>query len=139
MPGECTRVHPDEPVRRGRAGIMRSAAPDHGETEIVDADGRTHRGRMLAGDPYLADDPEIVRDSRRAIGLCERYDRTSVLEQDERRRILAELLGTAGEGIEIRPPFHCDLGYQLHSERARSPTSASWPWTSRRSGSARTC
>jgi maltose O-acetyltransferase len=69
---------------------------------------------MLAGDPYIADDPEILRDSRRAIGLCERYNRTSVLEPDERRRILAELLGTAGEGIEIRPPFHCDLGYQLH-------------------------
>lgn len=53
--------------------------------------GRTQRERMLAGDPYIADDPEILRDSRRAIGLCERYNRTSVLEPDERRRILAEL------------------------------------------------
>jgi acetyltransferase-like isoleucine patch superfamily enzyme len=28
--------------------------------------------------------------------------------------LLAELLGSIGEGSEIRPPFRCDYGYQTH-------------------------
>jgi maltose O-acetyltransferase len=77
-------------------------------------DARTQRERMLAGDPYLPNDPEIVRESRRAVKLCEAYNRTSVESPEERERILRELLGSVGEGVELRPPFHCDLGYQIH-------------------------
>ena len=77
-------------------------------------DARSQRERMLAGDPYLASDPELVRLSRRAIGLCEEYNRTSVNAPQERARILGELLGSVGEGVEIRPPFHCDYGSQIH-------------------------
>jgi maltose O-acetyltransferase len=28
--------------------------------------------------------------------------------------VLRELLGSLGEGSEIRPPLHCDYGYQTH-------------------------
>src|SRR5690606_25553955 len=45
--------------------------------------------------------------------LLEQYNRSSVDEPDERRRILEELLGAVGEGVEIRPPFHCDYGTQI--------------------------
>jgi maltose O-acetyltransferase len=69
---------------------------------------------MLAGDPYVADDPELREGHRRAMRLVEVYNRTSVDEPDERRRILAELLGSIGEGVEIRPPFHCDYGRHIH-------------------------
>lgn len=68
---------------------------------------------MLAGDLYLADDPELVALSRRALVLCEEYNRTSVVATDARRRILGELLGSVGEGVEIRAPFHCDYGTQI--------------------------
>lgn len=81
---------------------------------MAEADTRSQRERMLAGDDYIASEPAIVRDSHRAITLCERYNRTSVTESDERRRILAELLGAVGEGTEIRPPFLCDMGFQIH-------------------------
>lgn len=77
------------------------------------SDARTQRERMLAGDPYLANDPELVRLSRRAIALCEEYNRTSVDAPHERERILGELLGSVGEDVEIRPPFHCDYGSQI--------------------------
>jgi maltose O-acetyltransferase len=77
------------------------------------SDQRTQRERMLAGDPYLASDPELVTASRRAIALCERYNRTTVNAPDERARILEELLGHVGEGVELRPPFHCDYGTQI--------------------------
>jgi len=69
---------------------------------------------MLAGDLYHADDPEIQRDSIRVLKLCERYNRTWADEPGERRRLLEELLGSLGAGAVIRPPFHCDYGWQLH-------------------------
>ena len=81
---------------------------------MAEADTRSQRERMLAGDDYIASEPAIVRDSHRAIGLCERYNRTSVTEAEERQRILVELLGSIGEGTEIRPPFYCDMGFQIH-------------------------
>ncbi len=79
-----------------------------------DADKQTHRDRMLAGDPYLADDPVLVHENRRAMALADRYNTTSVFELEERDQILAELLGSIGDGTVIRPPFHCDFGYQTH-------------------------
>lgn len=69
--------------------------------------------RMLAGELYVADDPEIAAASRRAQELAERYNRTSVTERDERRAILEALLGRVGEGVELRPPFFCDYGFQI--------------------------
>ena len=68
---------------------------------------------MLAGDLYIADDPELTRDSRRAFELMESYNRTLDDDPGERRWILEELLGALGEGSEIRPPFYCDYGYQI--------------------------
>ena len=68
---------------------------------------------MLDGDLYIADDPELAADSLRARRLQDRFNRTEAGAGDERRRILAELLGAFGPGSEIRPPFYCDYGYQI--------------------------
>ncbi len=77
-------------------------------------DGRTQRERMLAGDLYIADDPELARDSLRAMGLIESFNGSPAADPGLRRRLLDELLGTLGEGSEIRPPMYCDYGYQIH-------------------------
>jgi maltose O-acetyltransferase len=69
---------------------------------------------MLAGVLYIADDPELAEDSLRAMTLTESFNKSAARDPDERRRILNELLGTFGEESEIRPPFYCDYGYQLH-------------------------
>ena len=69
---------------------------------------------MLDGDLYVADDPELAADSLRARRLQDRFNRTEAGAGDERRRILGELLGAFGPGSEIRPPFYCDYGYQIH-------------------------
>lgn len=71
------------------------------------------RERMLAGDLYIADDPELVRESRRAMALVEAYNRSPAADPDGRRRLLLELLAAFGEGSEIRPPFYCDYGHQI--------------------------
>jgi maltose O-acetyltransferase len=77
------------------------------------ADDRTQRQRMLDGDLYIADDPELAADSLRARRLQDRFNATPADAAVERRRILDELLGGFGAGSEIRPPFYCDYGYQI--------------------------
>ena len=67
---------------------------------------------MLAGEEYLANDPELVAMSVRAQGLTAAYNAST--DYDERDRILAELLGSCGEGVHIRPPLHLDYGSHLH-------------------------
>ena len=60
---------------------------------------------MLAGDLYIADDPELARDSLRAMRLMAKFNQGAADSPGERRRILEELLGAIGEGTEIRPSF----------------------------------
>jgi maltose O-acetyltransferase len=76
-------------------------------------DPRTMRERMLAGDLYIADDPELAEASSRALDLADAYNATSVRQRRLRRRLLEELLGAIGEGTEIRPPFQVDYGSNL--------------------------
>ncbi|HEX6680427.1 MAG TPA: sugar O-acetyltransferase [Gaiellaceae bacterium] len=69
--------------------------------------------RMLRGDLYIADDPELAADFARAQGLVERYNRTLHAEQAARDAILRELIGDLGEGVVIRPPFRCEYGSRV--------------------------
>ena len=71
------------------------------------------RERMLAGDPYIADDPEIGEQSAAALDLMAAYNATSVRQGPLRRQLLEQLLGGIGEGTEIRPPLYVDYGAHL--------------------------
>jgi maltose O-acetyltransferase len=73
---------------------------------------RTMRERMLAGEFYLAEDPEIGQELRRAQSLSHRLNTADPTDDGLRRALLTELLGAFGDGSEIRPPFRCDYGYQ---------------------------
>jgi maltose O-acetyltransferase len=75
-------------------------------------DSRTMRERMLTGDPYIADDPDLARENGRAQSLTLRYNTMDPTDGPGRRALLEELLGAFGPGSEIRPPFHCDYGYR---------------------------
>jgi maltose O-acetyltransferase len=79
-----------------------------------ETDNRSQRERMIAGDLYIADDPELARESLRAAELTKAFNDSSPSDPEARRRILAELLGSLGEGTEIRPPFYCDYGRHTH-------------------------
>lgn len=66
--------------------------------------------RMLAGEPYLADDPEIAADHARCAALTERYNATGADEPAVRAALLDELFAGVGAGTSIRPPLHVDFG-----------------------------
>ena len=70
-------------------------------------DTRSQRERMLAGDLYLADDPQLLQESRRAEGLAKEFNESSPLDPAGRLRILGQLLGSLGAETEIRPPLYC--------------------------------
>ncbi|MFJ7157243.1 sugar O-acetyltransferase [Streptomyces sp. NPDC101118] len=69
-----------------------------------------NKRRMLAGDWYLPDDPELAAEARRAAELCAAYNAPGPPPPERRDALLRELLGSVGEGVRIRPPFHCDFG-----------------------------
>lgn len=73
-------------------------------------DPRSQKARMLAGDLYIGDDPELAADSRRAYLLAREYEATYMLDAQKAQSILAELVGVLGEGVNIKPPFRVDYG-----------------------------
>lgn len=73
------------------------------------------RERMLAGELYQADDPELATAAARARLLCEQFNAPLGATGDPATRvaILGELLGAFGDGSQIRPPFLCDFGEHI--------------------------
>ena len=75
-------------------------------------DTRSTRERMLAGDPYIADDPELAAMHGRAVGLTDDYNAAG-RSREERGRILGELFASVGEDTAIRPPLYVDYGTHI--------------------------
>ena len=73
---------------------------------------KSMRDRMLAGELYLADDPELAGESARAQRLTHEINTIDPTLTERRLALLRELLGSFGEGSEIRPPLRMDYGYQ---------------------------
>jgi maltose O-acetyltransferase len=70
------------------------------------------RERMLAGELYIADDPLLAEESRRAQRLTHQINTMDPNDGNGRRTLLEELLGAFGKDSEVRPPLQCDYGYQ---------------------------
>lgn len=69
--------------------------------------------KMLSGELYDPLDLELVRARNRARGLCQDLNATREEHEDERRRIVRQLLGAGGEDVCIQPPFFCDYGTNI--------------------------
>lgn len=67
---------------------------------------------MLRGEFYLATDPVLVEERRQAELKFLQLNATS--DPGARRMLLQSLLGSMGEEVEIRSPFFCDYGYNIH-------------------------
>jgi maltose O-acetyltransferase len=68
---------------------------------------------MIRGELYVFSAPDIQAAHARAQALLERYNATAHGEQDERDRLLRELLGSVGDGVVVQPPLRCDYGTQI--------------------------
>lgn len=77
------------------------------------SDDRSQKQRMLAGDPYRADCPELAADAARAARWMASYNASLNDSAERRRALLRKLLAEVGEGVNVRPPFHCDYGYNI--------------------------
>ena len=76
-------------------------------------DDRSNRERMLAGDLYIADDPESTRLAQRAVRLADAYHRAAIADEAAARPLLEELLGSLGEDAFVKPPLFVDYGENI--------------------------
>ena len=74
---------------------------------------RTEKQKMLAGELYDAADAELQADMTATMHWLARYNASIALSLDERRKLLVERFAAVGEGVNIRPPFHCDYGFNI--------------------------
>ncbi len=68
---------------------------------------------MLAGEFYLAADPQLAAEDLRAQELLFRFNQTRPGADDERRSLLLELFDAFGTGAVLKPSFRCDYGSNI--------------------------
>ena len=73
----------------------------------------SEKQKMLAGEIYSPNDAEIQADAAAAKVWMARYNAMLAASPAERRTMLAERFAAVGEGAVIRPPFHCDYGFNI--------------------------
>ncbi|MBB5963206.1 sugar O-acetyltransferase [Planomonospora venezuelensis] len=82
-------------------------------TDLFPGDPRTNRERMIAGDLYIADDPELEAALGRAAALAHRYGELHPTDPAAARSVLEELLGSIAPDAHIRPPLYVDYGSHI--------------------------
>lgn len=74
---------------------------------------RTEREKMLAGELYDPGDPALQAELAATRRWLVRYNAALGASASERRELLLERLAAVGEGAVVRPPFHCDYGFNI--------------------------
>ena len=73
----------------------------------------TEKEKMIAGELYLASDPQMLKEHEEAQLLFQKFNALSVLEKQKRNKIIQQLIGNLGQDFCIEPPFFCDYGYNI--------------------------
>ncbi len=68
---------------------------------------------MLAGDLYIADDPDISPEARRAFELQTRFGEAYRIDGDAAQDVLRELFAGFGDGAHVKPPIFVDYGSHI--------------------------
>ena len=74
---------------------------------------RSMRERMLAGEPYIAFDDELLQMHLKAQRIVRTFNDSKPDESDLRSALLRDLLGAFGDRSEVKPPFYCDYGAHI--------------------------
>ena len=70
----------------------------------------TEEERIFAGDLYASEVPELVQKKLKAHRLSQEYNNLFEDQAEERKAVLAELLGEIGEGTFMLGPIHFHYG-----------------------------
>jgi len=73
----------------------------------------SQRELMLSGAFYKADDGDLVADRRACQRVLDAFNATRADDDDTRRQLLDELLGSVGSNSVILPRFQCDYGTNI--------------------------
>ncbi len=73
----------------------------------------SEKQKMLTGQLYRATCPELQAEQIANKLWMHRYNGSAELLNDHRHGLLLEHFNAVGEGAVIRPPFHCDYGYNI--------------------------
>lgn len=76
---------------------------------------KTEKQKMLAGELYLASDPELVAEHQHACRLTHLYNATTEEEVEKRVQILQDLFARVGTNPKITPTFYCDYGSNIYA------------------------
>jgi maltose O-acetyltransferase len=74
---------------------------------------KTEKDKMLAGELYDALDKQLSEERTKARLLLKELNDSREDEEEERTRILRELIPNAGKGLWLQPPFYCDYGSNI--------------------------
>jgi maltose O-acetyltransferase len=75
---------------------------------------QSEKEKMLAGDLYLANNPQLLKERRNAKRLLRALNITEYLTTKTSKVLLKELIPNTGKNFYIEPPFHCDYGYNIY-------------------------
>ena len=70
----------------------------------------TEKEKIHSGQLYFPEDPEIIKEQRVYQDLLMYYNTIPHAEQEERDRVLKQLLAEIGENCYIETPFHANWG-----------------------------
>lgn len=73
----------------------------------------SEKDKMLAGELYMASDPELKAGHLHAQAVLARFNATAATESALRREILAGLFAHLGADVVVKPTFRCDYGYNI--------------------------
>ncbi|MBW4651430.1 MAG: sugar O-acetyltransferase [Kastovskya adunca ATA6-11-RM4] len=75
---------------------------------------KSEKQKMLAGELYRSNDPELARDRAKAGEFLQIYNSTLAKEVNRRTEVLQALFAQVGSNIEIVPPLFCDYGSNIY-------------------------
>lgn len=71
---------------------------------------RSQKERMLAGDLYRADDPQLIEEATHGRDLIRQFNQTSEYERDQRVAFLPKIFKQIGKNGYVMPPLYVDYG-----------------------------
>lgn len=76
---------------------------------------KTEKEKMLAGELYLATDPELAAMNLKALQLLHEFNHSVPTQLAKQQQIIRSLFGSIGSDFTVRPPFYCDYGCYIEA------------------------